>query len=79
MGSKIVPATARVRPSRVANIDTDRLERRLAYIEANQVELARTMGDAHGRSKSGGLASLASELHTIRRELAARSTEEGVA
>lgn len=61
-----VPATVRVRPSRVKNIDTDRLERRLEWLEANKTELAK---EADSRMQ---LRHLAREIITIERELQRR-------
>lgn len=61
-----VPATVRVRPSRVKNIDTDRLERRLEWLEVNKTELAK---EADSRMQ---LRHLAREIITIERELQRR-------
>lgn len=36
-----VPASTRVRPSRVRNIDTDRLQRRYAYLIENRAAIAK--------------------------------------
>lgn len=64
----MVPASTRVRPSRVHNIDTCRLVRRLGYLRDNMRTLAR---GCDGRASSG-LVGLAREVHAIQRELPRR-------
>lgn len=62
-----VPASRRVRPSRVRNIDTDRLRRRYTFLVQNRAAIARA---TDGRK---GLQEYARELLTIESELARRS------
>jgi hypothetical protein len=62
----MVPATTKVRPSRVGNIDTDRLIRRRAHIVATKAEFARS---ADARIE---LRQRARELLTIEAELIRR-------
>jgi hypothetical protein len=62
-----VPATRRIRFTRVHNIDTDRLVRRLAFLEENGPALARAC-DARIEVRV-----LAREILTIRAELGRRA------
>jgi hypothetical protein len=66
MANQLVPVTTRVRPSRVHNIDTDRLQRRLEYLTANRDGLAYA---CDGRK---ALRELAHEILAIEAELSAR-------
>lgn len=66
---ELVPASTRVRPSRVRNIDTDRLERRYAWLIENRSRIARS---ADGRLE---LRQFARELLTIEHELERRAEE----
>lgn len=65
-----LPASTRVRPSRVRNIETERLVRRKAWLHDNKARLAR---EADSRMQ---LRHLAREIITIDRELERRSNEE---
>lgn len=70
-----VPADVRVRPSRVQNIDTDRLRRRLEFLRGpGGAALARAC-DGHSGSGKGGLADLAREIITIELTLLQRAAE----
>lgn len=64
-----VPADVRVRPSRVRNIDTDRLERRLTWLMENKNQLAK---EADSRMD---LRHIAREIITIERELQRRKEQ----
>jgi hypothetical protein len=48
-----IPATTPIRLSRIDNIDTDRIQRRLAYLLANRAQLAY---DCDSRNQLGHLA-----------------------
>jgi hypothetical protein len=60
-----VPATTRVRPSRVDNIDTDRLRRRLAFLRGSGGSAIARACDGHSGSGRGPLADLGREILTI--------------
>lgn len=67
MKSQLVPASTKVRASRVRFVDTDRLARRLAWLNENKASLARGFD---GRKP---LRELAREIHTVQVELARRA------
>lgn len=69
---KIVPASTHVRVSRVHNVDTDRLVRRLAWLRANGARLARE-ADGHSGTGRGTLAQTALEIMTLQHELHVRT------
>jgi len=72
MQTQLVPASTRVRPSRVANVDTDRLERRLAFLRGPGGSALARACDGHSGSGRGGLADLGKEILTIENELTNR-------
>lgn len=61
-----VPPSTKVRPSKVRNIDSDRLSRRLTWLLDNRARIAR---EADGRPV---LRQFAREVHTIAGEMARR-------
>lgn len=61
-----VPATTKIRYTRVVHIDTDRLQRRHAFLHANRATLARAC-DARIEMRA-----IARELLTIQAELTRR-------
>lgn len=61
-----VPASVKVRTSRVGNIDTDRLTRRAAWLAENKGSIAK---EADGRKR---LRDVAREILTIDQELQRR-------
>lgn len=64
-----VPADVHVRLSRIDNIDTDRLQRRLDYLLANRAQLARA---CDSRNQLGHLAA---QLIGIRQALSDRGVD----
>lgn len=65
--AEIVPASTRIHYKRVANIDTDRLQRRYAFLQANRAAMARAC-DARIEMRF-----IAREFLSIETELARRS------
>lgn len=70
MKDRTVPASTKVRTSRIKNIDTDRLRRRLDYLHEHKVEFARNVD---GRMR---LRMYAREILVIERELEERCVSE---
>lgn len=66
MAAQLVSETVRCRPSRLRHLPTERMVRRLAFLEANLPELARS---CDGRAS---LRAIAHEILAIRHELGAR-------
>lgn len=69
MPADFVPADRRVRFTRVKNVDTDRLQRRFAFMVENRDRIAY---EADGRKR---LREFAAEFLTIEAELVRRFTE----
>lgn len=64
--SDFVPADVAIKYKRVGNVDTDRLQRRLAYLQENKARIAR---EADARIE---IRMRAREILSIRAELAQR-------
>jgi len=62
------PATTRVRYTRVRNIDSDRLRRRLAYLQANRADIARAC-DSRNELSHFARELIVVELELVRRFL----------
>ena len=69
MPADLVPADRRVRFTRVRHIDTDRLQRRYAYLLENRARIAY---EADGRKR---LREFAAEFLSVELELVRRFTE----
>lgn len=64
--NKLVPASTKIRPSRVKNIDTDRLQRRQVYLSI----MMDNANENFPRRKS--FVEKAQEMYAVENELAAR-------
>jgi hypothetical protein len=72
MTAETVPASTRVHYKRVKNVDTDRLERRLAWVNENRAMLMRQVDDADHPGGRPMMRQLAREILTIEAELERR-------
>lgn len=66
MAPQFVPASTKINPNKVANIDTDRLRRRAQWLDDNKGRIARSFD---GRKP---MRDLAREILEVQRELARR-------
>jgi len=69
MPADLVPASTKCRVSRLRHLETERLQRRFAWLSEN---LSRLAQEADGRKR---LREVALEFHEIERELAKRFIE----
>lgn len=76
MSKNEVPASTRIRPSRVHNIDTDRLQRRHDWLTEHAAELARNIDGPDNPGGRKRLRELACEVLAVENELAQRIAEK---
>ena len=70
--AQVVPASTKVHYKRVHNVDTDRLQRRLAWLQENKGRLAREIDSVEKPGGRPTMRQTAREIITIERELARR-------